>query len=382
MMIEVRRAGCIAVLVIGSLVPLLPARAITIHFFNTNQVATLIATGTTSDTISSEGYRFTYTRDKFFTGGVGLTNPIGRSVRVPWPVGVEAQAVTTGPNTGKARITLARDDGAPFDLVSFTAKLLANTAGAGGSIEIMPVRADGEDAWNDPAYFSASGYYGSQFSYDTTPSYLGSTALLTNFAAYKIGLYVDFALAALTLEDPSIPSNHPPTGIELSVTALFENEPVGTYIGTLSAIDPDISDAFTYTLVAGPGGEDNARFMLLDADLYSAESFNFERGTNYAIRVETTDQGGLSAQASFTISVLDVDEPLPTMDPPEPPMSGAMIIRWTGQPNHTYALLCSTDLLHGFTTLYTNIASPDLMNVVTDAIPDGMHTFWMISTEP
>jgi len=44
-------------------------------FFNASQTTNLVATNTTADTISSEGYLFTYTRDKLFTGGI--TNVIG-----------------------------------------------------------------------------------------------------------------------------------------------------------------------------------------------------------------------------------------------------------------------------------------------------------------
>ena len=68
---------------------------------------------------------------------------------------------------------------------------------------------NGEDGFNDPLYFNATGYYGQTFSYDETPNYLGSTALLKGFDTYKIGLYVDFALVGLTLEGALIP---PPPG--------------------------------------------------------------------------------------------------------------------------------------------------------------------------
>lgn len=176
------------------------AKASTVVFFDSSQIATNVASGITSDTISSNGFLFTYTRDKLFTGGIG-PDPIGRTVRVPWPEGIEAQGVTTPPpgsNSQKAQIFIERVDGHPFDLKTFTAKLLANTAGAGGSIEIMPLLS-GEDAFNDPLYFNATGYYGQTFSYDTLPNYLGSTALLKNFESYKVTLYVDFAFTALVL---------------------------------------------------------------------------------------------------------------------------------------------------------------------------------------
>lgn len=180
------------------------ANASTIVFFDSSQIATPVASGVTWDAFSSNGYSFTYTRDKLYTGGTGQV--IGRQVRVPWPEGVEAQAVTTPPpgvTDYKARISLSRVDGDVFDLTAFTAKLLANTAGAGASIEIMPLL-NGEDAFNDPLYFNATGYYGQSFSYDESPNYLGSTALLKDFDTYKIGLYVDFALIALTLQGAAV----------------------------------------------------------------------------------------------------------------------------------------------------------------------------------
>jgi hypothetical protein len=182
------------------------AGAVETVFFDSSQVATPVESGVTWDTVRSNGYLFTYTRDKLFTGGTG--HVIGRQVRIPWPLGVEAQAVTTPPpgvTDYKARITLARADGDVFDLTSFTAELLANTAGAGGAIEIMPV-INGEDGFNDPLYFDATGYYGSTFAYDETPNPWGSTALLKGFDAYKIGLYVDFAFTALTLEGALVPA--------------------------------------------------------------------------------------------------------------------------------------------------------------------------------
>lgn len=180
------------------------ARADVTQFFNSTQVATSVSTGVTSDTISCAGYQFTYTRDKLFTGGLGT--PIGRTVRVPWPTGVEAQAVTTPPagvTDYKARLTVRRVDGGVFDLTAFTAKLLANTAATGGAIEIMPML-NGEDGFNDPLYFDVSGYYGQSFSYNESPNVWGSTNLLKGFDTYKIVLWVDFALTALTLQSPNV----------------------------------------------------------------------------------------------------------------------------------------------------------------------------------
>ncbi len=184
--------------VLACLIPHGAAAGVTVYF-NPNQVATFVGAGTTSDTISCEGYLFVYTRDKLFTGGG--SEPIGRAVRIPWPDGIEAQYVTAGPNPDKAKITVRRLDGGVFDLTSFTAKLLGN-AGAGRAIEIVPLL-NGEEPLNDPLYFDVSGNYGMEFSYDTSPNPLGSTAALVNYDTYVVNLTLDYALTALTLSDPS-----------------------------------------------------------------------------------------------------------------------------------------------------------------------------------
>ncbi len=180
---------------VGLLLPQ-AARAVTTVFFDSSQTTNLVSSATTSDTISSEGYLFTVTRDKLFTGGVGLTNPIGRSIRVPWPDGLEAQAVTAGPVLSGARIDIRREDGQLFAIESFTAQLLANTAGAGGRWEIMPLL-NGEDGVPDPFTYNATGNAGNRFSYNTPE--------LSGFDAYKMTLYVDFALMSLTVVDASLP---------------------------------------------------------------------------------------------------------------------------------------------------------------------------------
>lgn len=177
------------------------AGAVTTVYFDGSQIATLVATNANSDTIESQGYLFTYTRDKLFTGGT--TKVIGRPVRVFWPEGLEAQYVTT--ITNKAQITIRRVDGAVFDLTAFSAKLLANP-GAGRAIEVVPFL-NGQEPLNDPIPFDvSSGYDGSVHSFnDTTPAYIGSTAALTNYDAYVLNLTLDFALVSLTVVDASLP---------------------------------------------------------------------------------------------------------------------------------------------------------------------------------
>lgn len=249
-------SGAIRALTIALAAPLCTlwgttAHADTVVFFDVSQVATPVASGVTSDTIASEGYLFTYTRDKLFTGG-GMTDPIGRPVRIPWPQGVEAQAVTAGPNPGKARITLERVDGDVFDLTAFTARLLANTAGTGGSFEVVAFL-NGQEGFNDPLVFDASGIAGNTFSYDTSPNPLGSTALLTGFDKYTIDLFVDFALVGLAVEGAPIPEPSTFSLLALGVIALALRSRAGS--GLRAAATRGSGTALTTVSVAKPGRE-------------------------------------------------------------------------------------------------------------------------------
>ena len=178
------------------LVPILlsgTAEGSTVTFFDISQTATLVASDATSDTISSNGYLFTYTRDKAANGGSG------RPVAIPWPVGVQAQGITIEP-TSEPLVILSRVDGRVFDLRAFRAMLLANTSATDAAFEVMPLL-NGVEGFADPIFFDATGSAGSQFSYDaSTPQ---STSPLTGFDTYKIGVFVDFALTGLTLVDAS-----------------------------------------------------------------------------------------------------------------------------------------------------------------------------------
>src|SRR5262249_22143321 len=94
-----------------------------------------------------------------------------------------------------------------------------------------------------------------------------------------------------------------------SAGSVAENQPAGTLVGTLSTTDPDAGDHFSYTLVGGPGGADNAAFALdAGGQLRTATGFDFEAKASYAIRVKSTDAGGLSVEQAFTVGVTDVNE--------------------------------------------------------------------------
>ena len=95
----------------------------------------------------------------------------------------------------------------------------------------------------------------------------------------------------------------------MSATAVAENLPSGTAVGTLTTTDPNAGNTFTYSLVSGTGSDNNGSFTISGSTLQTAASFDYETKNSYSIRVRSTDQGGLYTEKVFTISVTNVNEP-------------------------------------------------------------------------
>ena len=103
--------------------------------------------------------------------------------------------------------------------------------------------------------------------------------------------------------------NEAPTALTLSASAVLENKPSGTTVGTLAGVDPDASQTLTYTLVGtSTTNPDNAKFTITGNTLKTAAIFNFESKPSYSIRVQVKDQGGLVFEKNFTITVTNVNE--------------------------------------------------------------------------
>ena len=102
--------------------------------------------------------------------------------------------------------------------------------------------------------------------------------------------------------------NLAPTDITLSSASIAENNEIGAVIGTFSTVDPDAGNSFTYTLVAGTGDTNNVSFTILGSSLKANAVFNFESKNSYTVRVRSTNQGGLTTEKAFTITVADVAE--------------------------------------------------------------------------
>jgi Ca2+-binding RTX toxin-like protein len=105
--------------------------------------------------------------------------------------------------------------------------------------------------------------------------------------------------------------NEPPGPVRFgssSVAYVAENQPAGTAVGTLSATDPEGDTKLTYTLVAGPGGPDNAYFTIQGTQLKTQAAFDYETQSTYNLRVRVSDGSGAFADSTLSVSVVDVNE--------------------------------------------------------------------------
>ncbi|MDO7877793.1 Ig-like domain-containing protein, partial [Hymenobacter sp. ASUV-10] len=100
-------------------------------------------------------------------------------------------------------------------------------------------------------------------------------------------------------------ANTAPTNLLLSPGNINEN--MAGVVGVLTTTDAQ-GGTFTYTLVTGTGSTDNASFSISGGNLSLTTSPNYEVKNSYAVRVRTTDSGGLWYEKAFTVSINNVVE--------------------------------------------------------------------------
>ena len=100
-----------------------------------------------------------------------------------------------------------------------------------------------------------------------------------------------------------------PINLEISNATLLEKLPPGSFIGLLSAFDPDLAGPVEFSLV--PNALDNGLFQVSGTQLLSNAIFNFESKSTYQVRIRATDVAGQNVFRDFTIRIVDVNE-IPT----------------------------------------------------------------------
>ncbi|EFK97291.1 Hemolysin-type calcium-binding region:Cadherin, partial [sediment metagenome] len=85
-------------------------------------------------------------------------------------------------------------------------------------------------------------------------------------------------------------NNNPPTGIQLTSAGIAENSPALSTIGDFITVD---RDGGTHSYSMAPGVNDNDLFQISGNTLASTVIFDYEAGSQYTIRVRSTDDAGL-----------------------------------------------------------------------------------------
>jgi LPXTG-site transpeptidase (sortase) family protein len=102
--------------------------------------------------------------------------------------------------------------------------------------------------------------------------------------------------------------NEAPTAIGFTPNDLYEEQSAGVNAGSLSTTDPDQGDTFTYTLVSDSGADDNTSFSIDHTNIVTVVPLDYEKKSNYNVRIRSTDSGGLYFEQPFTISIINVNE--------------------------------------------------------------------------
>jgi hypothetical protein len=101
--------------------------------------------------------------------------------------------------------------------------------------------------------------------------------------------------------------NEAPTDIDLDNLTVAENSASGMLVGNLTASDPDVAGASSFSLVAGIGDTDNASFAIVGGELQTNAVLDFDTQETYTVRVQVSD-GALSYEEAFTITATAVNE--------------------------------------------------------------------------
>jgi len=92
-----------------------------------------------------------------------------------------------------------------------------------------------------------------------------------------------------------------PSTVTISTTNINVGTVPGSFVATLGAIDFNLQDAHTFSLVNGY--EDNARFTISGNQLRAGDTFVGNLGATFAIRVRATDSAGLWREENFVLTV-------------------------------------------------------------------------------
>ena len=100
--------------------------------------------------------------------------------------------------------------------------------------------------------------------------------------------------------------NEAPTDIVVAGGAVPENAAGGTVVATLSAMDPDSGESFTYSLAFD--ASDRFEIVGNEVRIKAGATLDYEAATSHDLIVTVTDSGGLTHTETITIAVTNQNE--------------------------------------------------------------------------
>ncbi|MCB1126539.1 MAG: cadherin repeat domain-containing protein, partial [Verrucomicrobiae bacterium] len=125
----------------------------------------------------------------------------------------------------------------------------------------------------------------------------------------KAGASFATALAINVADEPDTA----PSDILLDPSRVAENEPAGTIVGELAAVDPDLGETHAFALVNGEGDDDNAGFEIQGAILRTTAPLDFETQQYCSIRVRVDDGHGGQFTRILIVAVGNVEDNTPPL---------------------------------------------------------------------
>jgi serralysin len=142
---------------------------------------------------------------------------------------------------------------------------------------------------------------------------------LKNYLLNPTGQTLNIAISSIDLTLTGFEGgkffNNEPYDITISRDRCDENLPIADAAATFGSGDVDSGDTFTYELVGGVGDADNSRFTVSGNSLFFTSSPDYETKSSYAIRLRTTDLGGLTFEKSFIFGINNIQEGDGTLSP-------------------------------------------------------------------
>jgi gliding motility-associated-like protein len=254
--------------------------------------------------------------------------------------------LTNEDNAGSKGMAIKSSDGSEFRLMQFTyynwgeTDPFTNTIkGYRNGSEVASTTFQGFDPEYDPTTIVLDGSF---VNVDEVRFYISAGGYIGDQSA------TNHSINSIQVTTPT--ANSAPTDITLSASSINENVAGNSTVGTLSSTDPNAANTFTYTLVAGAGDTDNASFNISGSNLRITNNPDFETKSSYSVRVRTTDQGSLTYEEAFIITINNLNEA------PSDIALSASSINENVAGNSTVGTLSSTDVDAANTFTYTLVA--------------------------